>query len=110
MSLHAALAAELQRIGQRGETIGYGDLARRMAVPGPGSVATLTRVLEDLMAEDVAAGRPFLASVCSAKLAQGQPARGFFEAATRLGRYSGSWDGPDAGAFVAAERAALEAL
>jgi hypothetical protein len=107
VSLLASLTAELQRLGERGETIGYGELARRLAVPGPGSVATLTRALEDLMAEDARAGRSFLASVCTAKLGNGLPARGFFEAAARLGRFSGSCDGPEASAFIAAERAAL---
>jgi hypothetical protein len=65
------------------------------------------RELEALMAEDAAAGRPFRAALCEGKLRGGLPAPGFFEAAQRLGRFSGPFDGPEAEAFVACERRAL---
>jgi hypothetical protein len=107
VTLPAALATELADLARRGETIRYAALARRLAIPGPGSIHRLTGALEALMAEDAAAGRPFRAALCEGKLRGGLPAPGFFEAAQRLGRFSGSIDTPEATAFVARERAAL---
>ncbi len=103
----AALAAELAARAVARQTISYGALARKLAIPGPGSIATLTAALEELMAEDAAAGRPLRAALCCGRLGDGQPALGFFITAARLGGYSGPPDGAEAAAFVAAERAAL---
>lgn len=107
MTLSAALAAELADLARRRETIRYAALARRLAIPGPGSIHRLTGALEALMAEDAAAGRPFRAALCEGKLRGGLPAPGFFEAAQRLGRFSGPFDGPEAEVFVLGERLAL---
>jgi hypothetical protein len=107
VTLLAALAAELAGLALRRETIGYGALARRLAIPGPGSIHRLTEALEALMAEDAIAGRPFRAVLCEGKLRGGLPATGFFLSAQRLGRFSGPIDTPEAAAFVARERAAL---
>ena len=107
MTLLAALAAELAEVARRRETVGYGTLARRLAIPGPGSIHRLTEALEALMAEDATAGRPFRAALCEGKLSGGLPAAGFFEAAQRLGRFSGNVDGLEAEAFVAGVRRAL---
>ncbi len=107
MTLLAALAAELDVLARRGETVGYGALARHLAIPGPGSIQRLADALEALMAEDAAAGRPFRAALCEGKLRGGLPAPGFFEAAQRLGRFFAAVDGPEAEAFVACERRAL---
>ncbi len=107
MTLLAALPAALADLARMRETIGYGALARRLAIPGPGSIHSLTDALEVLMEEDAAEGSPFRAALCEGKLRGGLPALGFFEAAQRLGRFSGPLDGPEAEAFVANERAAL---
>jgi hypothetical protein len=107
VTLEAALAAELADLARRRDTIGYGALARRLAIPGPGSIHRLTEALEALMAEDAEAGRPFRAALCEGKLRGGLPAGGFFDAAQRLGRFSATVDSPEAEAFVAGERAAL---
>ena len=107
MTWKAALVAELAGLARRGDTLAYGALARKLAIPGPGSIATLTDALEALMAEDAAAGRPFRAALCNGKLRGSLPAPGFFGAARRLGRYSGSAEGTDAAVFVADQRAAL---
>lgn len=107
MTLAEALAVELADLAKSRETIGYGALVRRLAIPGPGSIQCLTDALEALMEEDAQAGRPFRAALCEGKLRGGLPAPGFFEAARRLGRFSASVDGPEAEAFVASERAAL---
>lgn len=96
--LDAALAA----LARDGETISYGALARQLVVPGPGSIAKLTAALEAMMVEDAALGRPLRAALCHAR-GSDLPAKGFFEAAQALGCFNGA----DAAAFVAAERAAL---
>jgi hypothetical protein len=62
------------------------------------------------MAADAAAGRPLRAALCAGRTRDGLPAVGFFEAAARLGRYQGPAQGPEAAAFVAAERARLWAM
>lgn len=96
------LAERLAELAAQQQTISYGDLARGLSVPGPGSIAKLTLALEDLMVEDAQAGRVFRAALCRARTGP-LPARGFFEAAQRLGRF----DGQDGAGFAAAERAAL---
>ena len=47
------------------QTITYGDLARELALPTP-AIQTLSAMLEALMEQDAAAGRPFLAAVLAA--------------------------------------------
>lgn len=101
MSLPGLVEA-LQGLASRGDTIAYGDLARALALPNPGSIARLTAALETTMQEDAEAGEPFRAALCRAKTGV-LPALGFFEAAARLGRF----DGEDKAGFVRAERAAL---
>ena len=100
----AGLEAALDALAARGGTVSYGDLARALDVPGPGAIARLTQALEATMADDARAGRPFRAAVCVAR-GGALPARGFFEAAERLGRSVG----PDPATFAVAERAALVA-
>lgn len=78
--MREALAARLRAVAADGATVGYGTLARSLGV----RVAEVTAALEALMAEDAAAGRPFLAAVCAGKLSGGLPARGFFAKAASL--------------------------
>ena len=101
------LEAALDLLVRAEETVTYGDLARHLGIPGPGSIATLTEALEATMAADAGAGRPLRAALCSGRTLGGLPAAGFFEAATRLGRYHGPAHGPEAAEFAAAERRAL---
>lgn len=98
----AGLEARLAEIKAQGQTIGYGDLARRLDIPGPGAIARLTAALEALMDEDARSGRPLRAALCCGRLTGGLPAVGFFRKAAELGR-----DVSDPEGFVAAERAAL---
>lgn len=107
MSLVPELVTALDALALRGETIGYGELARQLAVPAPGSIAKLTAALEAMMVEDAAAGQPFRAALCTGRLTGGLPATGFFLKAQELGRYDGPVEGPQAVAYVAAERAAI---
>lgn len=101
MSLEG-LAKALAGLASRGEVMAYGELARTLALPGPGSILQLTTALEALMVEDARAGQPFRAALCRTKTGI-LPAKGFFETAAWLGRF----DGQDPSAFVTAERAAL---
>ena len=96
------LESRLAELAARGETTTYGALARDLAVPGPGSIATLTFALEVLMAMDATAGRALRAALVAGRLTGGMPAEGFFAKAAALG-----FDASDRAGFVAAQRAAL---
>lgn len=97
------LESRLAELAALGQTITYGELARELAIPGPGAIAKLTSALEALMETDASQGRPFRAALCEGRLAGGLPAQGFFDKAAALGRY----DGSDPALWVASERAAL---
>ncbi|MGV8955793.1 MAG: hypothetical protein ACOH2M_32160 [Cypionkella sp.] len=92
------LEARLADLAARGETITYGALARELDM----RMAALTMALEALMAQDSAQSKPLRAALCEAKLAHGQPAKGFFDAAAALGH-----DISDPIAFVADQRRRL---
>ncbi len=77
------LALRLTELAAAGQTITYGDLARELDLPAP-SISTLTAMLETLMEQDAAAGRPFLAAVLEGRLGDGMPSLGFFEKAAEL--------------------------
>jgi hypothetical protein len=96
------LEARLADLAAQGQTITYGELARGLGLSGLGTIRQLTDALEALMAIDKAAGQPFRAALCCARLSDGLPAPGFFDTARRLGCRIG-----DPAAFVADERAAL---
>lgn len=74
----AALASE-----RRCET--YGVLAARIGLEGPGRIAHLTTMLEELMEEDAHAGRPLRAALVVGRASGGLPAHGFFLKALELG-------------------------
>lgn len=94
-------------IGQAGAQtlVTYKSLADQLGLLPPNSIHQLTRLLERLMAEDAAAGRPLLAALCVGRLRRNLPAPGFFETATRLGLYAGAPEGPEARTFHAHELA-----
>jgi len=92
------LAARLDALAARGETITYGALAQSMGW----RVSVLTAALERLMEEDAAASRPLRAAVMEAKLTPGMPAPGFFQKAAELGLPI-----DDPADFVERQRAAL---
>jgi hypothetical protein len=97
------LKARLENLAALGQTITYGDLARELALPTP-AIQTLTIMLENLMEQDAAADRPFLAAVLEGRLGDGMPSLGFFEKAAELDANMTS----DPAAFVADQRAALK--
>jgi hypothetical protein len=95
-----SLIARLAELAAQPTTISYGELARALAIPGPGAIAKLTAELEILMEEDAQAGLPFRAAVCEGRLSNGLPAQGFFDKAQALGRYQDQ----NPTEFVACER------
>ena len=81
----ARLEAALSDLAQRRQCITYGALAAQIGFDGPGRIRRLTDLLEVLMEEDVALGRPLRAAVVTAKASGGLPAQGFFLKASALG-------------------------
>jgi hypothetical protein len=88
----------------------YRNLAEAMLLSPPHTIHQVTEALEQLMAEDAATDRPFIAAMAVSKWRSGLPAPGFFDCAARLGRFAGDATGPEAKAFHAGEFNALVAL
>jgi hypothetical protein len=106
--LIAALRRELIACAKAGATVTYQDLAWRVPIPSPHAIHRLTGLLETLVREDHAAGRPLLAALAVSRAQRGVPGRGFFQLLSELGRYRGPDQGPEAAAHHAEElRAAL---
>jgi hypothetical protein len=101
----APLEGRLAQLAALNQTITYGDLARELALPAP-AIQTLAALLESLMEDDAAKGRPFLAAVMAGRLGDGLPAVGFFEKAAQLDAAMTA----DPAAFVAQQRADLQKL
>lgn len=99
------LRGRLIELAALGQTISYGDLARELALPSP-AIQTLAAMLEQLMEDDAAAGRPFLAALCAGRLGDGMPSLGFFEKAAQLDAALTA----DPDAFVAEQRTSLYKL
>lgn len=83
--------------------ITYAEAARAIGLESPLSILRITKVIEQLIAQDAAAGSPFIAALVIRKARCGVPAVGFFDRATRLRRFDGDPAGPDARAFHGAE-------
>jgi uncharacterized Zn-finger protein len=64
----------------------YQALSTALQLLPPNTIHRLTEALERLMAEDAAAGRPFIAALVISQGRGGLPAPGFFNFAARLGR------------------------
>ncbi len=95
--LIAKLRRALLDCARTGETVTYNALAGRVDFPGPHRIHRLTGLLEVLIREDHAAGRPLLAALAVSRSQNGIPGRGFFGLLVELGRY----DGPDQGPVAA---------
>jgi hypothetical protein len=98
-----ALKERLAQLAALGQTITYGDLARELSLPSP-AIQTLTAMLETLMEDDAAHGRPFLAAVCEGRLGDGLPSMGFFEKVAQLDAAHIS----DPAAYVTEQRGTLK--
>ena len=84
---------------QTGGIVTYRDLAARSGVPGPGRIAKVTGLLEQLVLDDHAAGRPLRAAVAVSRARDRLPGPGFFRFCREAGLYFGPEDGPQARLF-----------
>ena len=102
-ALARRLRAYLQTRATLRLPITYRDAAQALLLSPPNTIHQVTEALEQIMAEDAAAGRPFIAAMVISKARGGLPGQGFFDCAARLGRFAGDATGLDAGEFHAAE-------
>ncbi|CAN0495422.1 unnamed protein product [Ectocarpus sp. 12 AP-2014] len=65
----------------------YQQVAVALALTPPRTIAQVTQALEQLMREDAAQQRPFIAALVVSRRGDGLPAEGFFELAVALGRF-----------------------
>jgi len=79
--------------------ITYGEASKDLQLLPPNTIHQITEALEQIMAEDAAAYRPFISAMVISKLRDRIPAPGFFDCATRLGRFVGDATGPGAKVF-----------
>ncbi len=93
----------LLRLAAERRTATYHELADLAGVPPPHRIHSLTLLLEDLVREDHAAGRPLIAASAVSRAQNGIPGRGFFQLLQGLGRYRGSDRGAEAAACHDAE-------
>jgi len=109
--LMAKLQAALLDCAQAGETVTYGELAERTAFPGPHAIHRMTALLETMIRDHHAAGRPLLAALAVSRAqrddqGRGIPGRGFFQLLNELGRYHGADQGTEAATHHSEELAA----
>jgi len=109
-TLARRLRARLQALAALGLPITYLEAAKGLLLSPPNTMRQVKEVLDQIMAEDAAADRPFIAAMVISKARGGLPAPDFFDCAARLGRFAGDATGPDARVFHAAEFNAAIAL
>lgn len=97
-----ALLDELTEARRQRHLVTYRALAERLQLPAP-AMQTLTAALEHLAALDARADRPLRSALVISQGASRLPRTGFFECATRLGRFSGPADGAAAASWHAGE-------
>jgi hypothetical protein len=90
------LREELVKQAQRGFPATYKALADRLALSPPHTIHRLAEALEQLMDEDIAAGRPLLATLAVSRVQPGIPAVGFFLKAQGSGIFAGDPEGAEA--------------
>ncbi len=96
----------LMRLAAERRTATYHELAAMAGVPPPHRIHRLTLMLEELVREDHAAGRPLLAACAVSRAQNGIPGPGHFQLLRELGRYRGADRGAPAAACHAAELSA----
>jgi len=109
-TLARRLRAHLQALTPLRLPITYWQAAKGLLLSPPNTMRQVKEVLDQIMAEDAAADRPFIAAMVISKARGDLPAPDFFECAARLGRFAGDATGPDARVFHAAEFNAAIAL
>ena len=103
MPLTSRLRTHLEACAVLGQTLTYLEAAQALQLVPPQTIHQITNALEQLMAEDVAAGRPMIAALVVGKRRDGLPAPGFFECAAQLGRFAGDICADEQRAFHARE-------
>lgn len=109
-TLAGRLREHLQALATRRLPITYGEAAKELLLLPPNTIHQVTEALEQIMAEDAAAYRPFISAMVISKWRDCLPAPGFFDCAARLGRFVGDATGPGAKVFHAGELNAVLAL
>jgi hypothetical protein len=79
----------LERARVQRRTLTYLEAADALDLVPPHRIHKTARLVERLLSEDAAAGRPPLAALVVSKARGGLPAPGFFDRARRLGLYAG---------------------
>jgi hypothetical protein len=102
-TLARRLRAHLQALATLRLPVTYQEAAKGLLLSPPNTIHQVTEALEQIMAEDAAADRPFIAAMVISKARGGLPAPGFFDCAARLGRFAGDATCLDAWAFHAVE-------
>lgn len=97
-----ALLLELGEARRQRHLVTYRALVERLQLPAP-AMQTLTAALEHLAALDARAERPLRSALVISQGASRLPRTGFFECATKLGRFSGPSDGFAAASWHAGE-------
>lgn len=69
----------------------YHTLALGLGLTPPGTIQRVAAALEQIMREDVAAGRPMIAALVISRSGD-MPRRGFFDLAVALGRFAADPD------------------
>ncbi len=95
--------AFLEEAAKRRRVVTYRDIASVLEAWPPNRIHQVTDILERLMEEDAAANRPFIAALAVSGTLGDLPRRGFFDCASRLGRFDGEPDGQDAKTYHAKE-------
>lgn len=80
-----ALRKLLDTLRARRRTMTYREAAEALELGPPHRIRQLTRMLEQILAEDATAGRPPRAALIVSRIRDGMPAPGFFERAKALG-------------------------
>ena len=104
------LREHLRKVAEQRLPVTYQEVAKALGLTPPNTIHQVTEALEHLMTEDAATDRPFIAAIVISKARGGLPALGFFDCATRLGRFDGDAAGLEAWAFHAAEFNAMVAF
>ncbi|RUR29503.1 hypothetical protein ELY33_12860 [Vreelandella andesensis] len=92
MTLTTALASSLRDLlaatPSNALPITYQQAANALGLSPPRTIQRIAQALEQLMREDAAAGKPFIATLVVSRSGKGLPAAGFFELAAELGRFT----------------------
>ena len=100
----------LEETARAGALVGYRQLAERLQLQPPQTIRRVALLLEALMEEDMAAGRPFVAALCVSRINGQLPRRDFFLKAAALGAFAGDPEGALAKIFHQRQRQQLAEL